>query len=347
MKVLNQNRKTGEISLYLESLDDLWHLKNIAIPGDLVWADTYRRKEEKSDKIRAERPEKKRMRLGIRVERVEFQEFQDKIRILGKIEEGPQDLGQHHTLLLGPGNRLAIIKEEWKKHELDRIMSAVEETRRPSIYFISLDDTEASVFVMNQYAVRELGSIFRTGTGKMYESKDNQQHYFKEIIQILKSSIENEPLVILGPGFAKERFVSYLKDEEPALSGRAATAASGQTGATGVYEIIKKGLGGKILEESRVVIETKLMEEVLERISKGKAVAYGPKQIEAAVASGAVELLLLTDDEVRTDRGEEIMRKTENLGGKVEILSTTHEAGKRLVSLGGYAALLRYDIEFM
>lgn len=345
MKVLRQNKRTGEIKLYLESLDDLWHLKNIVVPNDLVWADTQRRKEEKSDKIRAERTEKKHMRLGIRVEKVEFQEFQDKIRIHGKIEEGPQDIGQYHTLLLGFGDKISIFKEEWKKHELDRIMSAVQETSRPAIYFVSLDDTEASVFVITQFSVRELGNIVGSGTGKMYESKSVQNNYFEEIFQILESAIKNEPIVILGPGFAKEKFLSHLKERNPELAKRATTIASGQTGATGVYEVMKKGLGSKILEESRVVIEIKLLEEVLCRISKGEPIAYGPNQVAAAVNSGAAELLILTENEVRTTQGEELMKATESFGGKVEILSTRHDAGKQLESLGGYAAMLRYQME--
>lgn len=343
--MLHQDRSSGEIKIFIECMDDLWHLKNIVIIGDMVWADTYRRKEEKPDKIRAERTEKKRMRLGIRVEKVEFQEFQDKIRILGTIEEGPQDTGQHHTLLLGPGDKLSIIKELWKKHELDRIMTAVKEANRPSIFFVSLDDTDASVFVMSQYSVKELGSIARTGTGKMFDSKIDHSRYYDEILQILKSAIDSEPIVILGPGFAKERMMAHLREKEPELAERASVVSSGQTGATGVYEVIKKGLGSKVLESSRLVIETKLMEDVLSRISKGENVAYGPDQVEAATNSGAVLLLLLTDKKVRTKRGEDLMRTTEKLGGSVEILSTTHDSGKQLNSLGGYAALLRYNIE--
>ena len=39
------------------------------------------------------------------------------------------------------------------------------------------------------------------------------------------------------------------------------------------------------------------------------------------------------------------MRLTEENSGKVEIMSDTHDAGKQLDSLGGYAALLRYNID--
>jgi stalled ribosome rescue protein Dom34 len=34
MKVLGQNIKSGEKTLKIESIDDLWHLKNIIEEGD-------------------------------------------------------------------------------------------------------------------------------------------------------------------------------------------------------------------------------------------------------------------------------------------------------------------------
>jgi protein pelota len=345
MKLLHQDRRTGEIKLYLESLDDLWHLKNLVEPNDLVWGDTYRRGEEQSDKLRTERAEKRRMRLGVRVEKIEYQENQDKLRILGRIEAGPQDIGHHHALMLGAGDNISIFKEEWKRHELERIRSAIDQSLRPSIYFIVLDDTDANVFVMSQFSVKEIGSASRTGAGKMYETKTDKQSYFAEIVQILTATIQDEPIIVLGPGFAKEALITYMKEKHPELAARMTSAVSGQTGAAGVYEVIKKGLGGKVLDLSRISVETKLIEEVLTRIKLNQPVAYGPKQVSLAVNAGAVETLILTEKVARTRQGEGFMRMTEENSGKVEIMSDTHDAGKQLDSLGGYAALLRYNID--
>ncbi|MCK4731022.1 MAG: hypothetical protein KAT65_01065, partial [Methanophagales archaeon] len=63
------DRKTGEVSLIPESLDDLWHLKHIIEAGDLVYSLTYRRLEGVTDKIRPVKTEKKPLRLGIRTAR--------------------------------------------------------------------------------------------------------------------------------------------------------------------------------------------------------------------------------------------------------------------------------------
>ena len=106
MRILHQDARANEIKLLPETLDDLWHLYNLIDERDLVFAMTYRRGEEKSDKLRPDRSDKVRMRLGIRVQKVEFHETEDVLRVLGVIEQGPQDMGEHHTLMIGPGDAL-------------------------------------------------------------------------------------------------------------------------------------------------------------------------------------------------------------------------------------------------
>src|SRR5207247_8981980 len=98
MRVLHRDPKTGEIKMRVENPDDLWHLHNLLLPGDLVRASTTRREEVKSDKVRPERGEKVRVTLTIRVEGVEVEAFSDRLRITGGIVGAPQDLGRQHTV---------------------------------------------------------------------------------------------------------------------------------------------------------------------------------------------------------------------------------------------------------
>jgi protein pelota len=61
----------------------------------------------------------------------------------------------------------------------------------------------------------------------------------------------------------------------------------------------------------------------------------------------AIETLLVTDEFIRKNRRavEDLMNSVENIGGKVVIISTEHDAGKQLKALGGVGALLRFPIE--
>ncbi len=49
----------------------MWTLRNLIRAGDLVTASTYRTAETSTDKLRAEKAEKKRLTLGVRVQDVD------------------------------------------------------------------------------------------------------------------------------------------------------------------------------------------------------------------------------------------------------------------------------------
>jgi cell division protein pelota len=82
-------------------------------------------------------------------------------------------------------------------------------------------------------------------------------------------------------------------------------------------------------------------------------VAYGVSAVGEAAEFGAVETLMIVDDELRAARrGEQdweqdidsIIESVEQQGGEVVILSGEFDPGQRLRNLGGVAALLRYRL---
>lgn len=344
MRILHQDTRTNEIKVQVDSLDDLWHLFNLVERGDLVFAVTYRREEGKADKLRAERGEKKRMRLGIRVERVEFHEFEDRLRILGTIEEGPQDLGSHHTINVQEGEVLSIIKGEWMHSHLQRLRRAVEETRKPRMVLVALEYEEAVVAVLRQYGVQEVAHILSPSSGKMFDRAEGGDYYGEIADKVAQLAEEGTPLIVLGPGFAKETLLLKGRERYPELFGRAHLFHTGQAGMAGIHELMKRGLGAEVLEDSRVAMEVMLVEKVLEGIAKDGPVAYGPKEVEGAARMGAVETLLVLDEMVRSRGLDPLMKLVEETGGKVVVVSEHHDAGRELEALGGLAALLRFRV---
>ncbi len=346
MKILHQDKREGKIKVRIDNLDDLWHLKNVLNESDVVSAITFRREETQRDKIRSERGEKKKMRLDIEVEKVEFHEFTDRLRVLGVIIAGPQDHGSYHTLNLTDGDELTIIKE-WKDHELDRLKEAVERSEEPLITFVSLEEDEATIAIMRQYGVKEMATLSPNRGGKMYDSERmSREDFFEEIVKKLKTIIEpGEPLVLLGPGFAKEDFFEFCKRHYPDLVEHSEVVPAGEGGLTGVHEVLKKGEERGTLDGQRMSYETEEVEDLLREIKEDGAYSYGMEKVEKAVEIGSVEKLLILDDKVREKEGEELMEKTEELGGEVIVISSTHEGGEKLEALGGIGALLRYKIE--
>jgi protein pelota len=57
-----------------------------------------------------------------------------------------------------------------------------------------------------------------------------------------------------------------------------------------------------------------------------------------------VRMLLILDSKVRTKKADALIRSVEDSKGEFVIVSSLHEAGRRLESLGGVAALLRYKM---
>jgi len=347
MRIVFKDLKKGIIKLIPENMDDLWHLYHIIEKGDLVRALTFRTAEQKGDKIRSKKAEKKPMVLTIRVEDVEFHDFSDRLRIHGIIEEGPQDLGSHHTINLKVGDYkdVTIIKEKWKESHLSRIEEAVKRRGKNDILIVAMDDEEACIAVVRNSGIQVIAEIESGKSGKLYESKDVENEYFSRILNVIKALGEDVPILVVGPGFARDRFLSFGREKEPQLFRRAFSGSAGSAGINGVYEALKSGKVDRIVSDNRVITETKLVEKFIEELSRDGAVAYGKEEVMDAINRGAVSHLLILDTIARTEEGEKIISTARNMGSEFTIINSKIEAGKKLEGFGGIAALLRFKID--
>jgi protein pelota len=349
MRVVHRSRKDQLVKLRPETLDDLWHLYNLIEPGDEVTATTYRTADEVTDKIRAEKTPKQKMTLRLGVERVEFAEFSDRLRIMGTILEGPQDHGMHHTFNVeaeGFDDFTLHKPRGFKPHHWERIDEAVEAAKRPLVTILSMDDEEAVIAVLRQYGVQTVATIKGRTHGKQYEERDGGgRDYFGEVLAALRRTRkQGTPLIVVGPGFTREDFLAYAKDRDPDVVKDAVTEGTGQAGSVGVQEALKRGIVERIQRDQQVAVDTRMVEKVFAEIARDGAVAYGPQQVALAVEMGAVETLLVTDELLRNPEGEDLLTKARRADARWHVVAVAHEAGKKLASLGGRAALLRYKI---
>jgi protein pelota len=347
MRIIFKDLKQGEIKLVAENLDDIWHIYNIIEPGDLVRAVTYRTDEQKNDKIRSKKTEKKRMKLGIRVEKTNFHEFSDRLRIHGTIEEGPQDLGSYHTYNVDAEkmDSFSIIKENWYQYQIDRLEEAVKQRQQPFLLFVSLDDDTATIAILRHSGIQQIAVIDSHRSGKMYDSSYSEDQYFNEIITMIKNQKTPEtPLIIIGPGFTREHFLNYGKSHSSEIFSNARSHSTGNGGMNGIQETLKTGIVDQITKENRVVKETKFVEKVFQEIQKNGLVTYGFSQVFEAIEKGAVEYLLIIDTLIRTKDGEHVLQSARATRSNFIIINSLHEAGKKFDGLGGIAALLRFRI---
>lgn len=352
MRIIHQDTKRGIIQLLPETMDDLWHLSHIIEPGDLLSSKTTRRIQDTTgERLRSDRGIKKTFSMGIRVESIKFHKYTGKLRATGVIEKGPEDLvplGSHHTLDVKLKIPVKIQKERWSRWQIKRIKDAVQASKIPKALVVVIEDDTADLGILRQYGVEYYGPIIGGISGKRMVQKNRPQlikKFYDQIADTINSFEGVEGIVIAGPGFGKNDFYKYLDDGHSEISKKSILESTGAGGRAGIREVLQKGILEDMATEGRIAQEVRVMSEVLQEIGKSSnLVTYGKREVKTAAQAGAVEQLLVIDKLVREPGVEKVMNTTENLGGKVMVISSEHDGGKQLDALGGIAALLRYSI---
>ena len=350
MRLLRKEVGEGVLHLRIDTLDDLWTLRNLLSPGDRVTADTTRTAESTGDKVREAKMEKRGMRLGVRVDSVEWHDFDDHLRVLGPIETGPQDHGRFHTLVLrGDGMDVVIEKrgglQPWHLRQVEQAVAA---TDSPQLLLLAIDDSEAQFGLLKSYGLQLLGSLPAGGQGKRHEgaAKAKEQFYAEATrsLQMFRPD-PKVPFVVVGPGWWREEFLEHARAKAPAAVAGAVSEGTSQGGRTGLQEALRRGLLSRVSKEHRVASDTALVEEFLARVAKGDgSAAYGPADVERAVAAGAADSLLVSDRLVRSGSVDALLRQAESARCAIHVVSSSHDAGEQLDRMGGLAALLRFAL---
>jgi protein pelota len=350
--------KKGFVKVQPESLDDIWHLFNIISRGDGVYAKTTREVKIEGEGMRPAKGERISVSIGIIADDVSFDKSINRLRVKGVVVEAPEDLGikgAHHTINVIIGNPVTITKAKWLEHHIDRLKTASEQKVAP-ILVVALDDGDCCIALLQHYGFDVKLEMKSKLPGKLEAEKraEGMLSYFKSITESLDNLVKRTDgnIVIVGPGFVKEKFVGYLKEKTPDLTDKIIAVKSvSSAGVAGVHEALRSGILANVAKRIRAVEEAEKVEEVFARIGKGsKNVTYGVDDVEKAVSFGAVEMLLVADRFLREASGEEMIkleemiRQVEKMRGKVMIISTEQEAGEKILSLGGIAATLRFPI---
>jgi len=350
--------KKGFVKVKPESLDDLWHLFNLISSGDGVYARTTREVKIEGEGMRPAKGERIPVSIGIVVDDVSFDKSINRLRVKGVVVEAPEDVGikgTHHTINVIVGNPVTITKTKWLEHQISRLRTASEQKVAPML-IVALDDENCCIALLQHYGFDVKMEMKSKLPGKLEAEKraEGMLGYFKSITESLDGILKRTDgnIVIVGPGFVKEKFVGYLKGKAPALTEKIIAVKSvSSAGVAGVHEALRCGILANVAKQIRAVEEAGKVEEVFARIGRGsRDVTYGIDDVEKAITFGAVELLLVGDRFLRGESDEErikleeAMRKVEKMRGRVMIVSTEHEAGEKILSLGGVAALLRFPI---
>jgi protein pelota len=349
--------KKGVVKVVPESADDLWHLYNIIYKNDCVYAYSTREIRPDDKYGRPDRGERIRVFLGVKVAIVGWDKLLGRLRVHGTICQAPETvpMGVHHTVNIVLNAPVTIVKDKWGKAELDRVERARKSSEKPVI-IMSIDDEGYVIATTAQYGVEERVAERVRLPGKL-EAENRMQatnQYFRKAVDSLRQVLKSNPcpVVIVGLGFVKNDFARFARDEASDVAGSIVDVKGvNNSGLVGINEALRSGVLLKAMKRLRITEETEVVEEVLKRLGKGEStVAYGADEVKKAVEIGAVEKLLIADSVLREAsdedrlRLEDLMSDVERKRGVLMVVSSEHEGGHKLLSLGGLAAILRFPL---
>lgn len=351
MKIIFKNLKKKEIKLKAENLDDLWYLSNIIDKEDLIKGRTIRKIKLEKEAQRKAQIIKKPVTLTIEVEKIEFHKYSDSLRASGKIIQGTEDVpkGSYHTIDIKENTIITIIKPRWYSYQLKKLEEASKELKS-KILIVVFDREDASFALLKRSGYDLLLDLHGEVQKKQVKEK-KENIFYKQIVKQIKSYVKKydiKYIIIASPAFWKEYLLKEIPEE---LKNIITQASCSDTGKKGIEEVLKRSEVRTVLKQDQTIKEVNLVEDLLKEIAKNKLAVYGIKETKKAAEYGAIKILLVTDDLIHKLRQEDkfeglnnIMKTTDSKKGEVHIISTEHEAGKKLKGIGGIGAILRYQI---
>jgi len=355
---LSINQKHNEITVQIESLNDLWTLYNMISKDDEVSSLTQRRVVLKE----GTKGNRKLMRLKLKVENISFHEFSNRLRIKGKILEGPEDFvsfGTYHTFNIEIHNTVSITKEKWLNHDIKRLKESSKFESNFIMLIIAIETGLATLALVTNFRHERIATIKKNIPGKRYKQTYRNKaliDFFGDIERILNEKLENYDInliIICGPGNTKDHFIKSIKtlsDTTYMNKIKICHASSGTESA--IIETLKSKELFNIKKNAKVLQETHLVEKVISQFGEdADLVVIGLNEVLKASERGAIKLLLIADILIRgTDKEnkmkiEEIIINVENSGGSVNIMSTENIPGEQLVNLGSIVGILRYKFD--
>ncbi len=347
MLILKKAIRKGFLEVKIDSLDDLWYLSHIITEGDIVSGKSYRKiRIGDSDNAKVV---KKPFWLQIEVIRVEFSKHTDTLRVSGIIMQGPEDIahGSHHTFNLEEGTEFKLEKKEFLSYQLSKLDEATSE-KTSNILLVVLDREEAHIAILKKYGYEIITKL--TGNVQKKGMDSAFTNFYKEVYTALleyDSRYKLETIIVGSPAFFKDDFLK----EAGGLKDKIKLATISSVGKTSFNELLKRDEVQAVLKKDKISKEANLVESVMKEISLNAKAVYGFDETSDAANAGAVEELLVSDSLILKMRQEEkykkldkIMQIVDKSQGKVNIISSDHDAGKQLDGLGGIAGLLRYQL---
>jgi protein pelota len=347
VRLLHHDASTGRFRLRLETPSDLWRITRFVRPGEIVGASTTRRDPEAPEEVAGAERTRRRVFLAVRAEQVEFHGFSKHVRITGPIVEGPFDIGRHHTLDLGEGDEVSVLKPAPTAAERTILDEGLHGSDDPSVLIAAVDWGDSSFVRLRGRAILPVADVRRTIAGKQFErgqGEKDRKAYRDELVTVLRrEGAAANVVLIVGPGFLKEELARQLAEVDPDLHRKVRVYSTSESGRVGVDELLRSGKASEALRGSVAAEEAEVVERLVRSLAGGRRAAVGPAEVAEAVDAGAVETLLVSESMLVDPAMAPTLERARAARVRIFVVRDDGEAGHRLQALGRIAAILRYD----
>jgi protein pelota len=338
VKIIEDDRKDSKIVLMINTVDDLWYLKNILNRNDEIITSVFRRMEQNADLNRSKTTERKKITIRLKIEKVDFLPYTDNLKILGEIIEG-ENSGSHQSVMVGVDDELTIIKQ-MSSQEWELIQEAVENYYKNTVVFVSLDDESCIIALLKSYGIQAIADILSRKPGKDYESRGGENNYHGEVVAALKNVGNTASIIILGPGFEHTKLYGKIKNDPFFNNITVYDFPETDNGKRGIYEFMAEKKSEDILKGARLAGDEKLIERFLINLNKTGLSVYGYDELVKYSKMNMLEDILISESRFKDPKTRDLLSGLSGIN--IHVISDYTESGEIIKQFGGYCGILRY-----
>jgi protein pelota len=311
--------------------------------------------------------------LTIRVTKLDFDPQAAQLHVSGRVAEENKHvkLGSFHTLDLELQRNFTLEKAEgWDSVALETLKEAINQDAKAQLWAVIMKEGLANICLVTDHQTilrqRVEMALPRKRAGSTDHEKQLKKFFQTTLDSLLRQMdlTEPKPVLLASPAFTATQFQQFIKEQAASGANKqlsqllakvtVAQSATGHLHSLG--EVLSSPAVTSRLSDTKFARESVLVDRFFELMRSEDARAwYGPKECEIAVEQGAVGkgggVLLISNGLFRSQeihvrkRWVKLVDEVKEQGGEVRILSSMHESGKRLESLGGIAVIMTYPIE--
>ena len=193
MEIISADFKKGIAHLRITDPEDLWYLRQLIDPGDLITGKTTR-------KIKVGEAEtksiKKTYTLKIEAENTELSPAGQNLRINGRIKESPEELplNSYQSITLELASEFTLEKINWMEYQKQKLKEA---TEKKYSYLLCVFDREEALLALTKKFGYEVLAKTQGEVQKKAKIQEIKKDFYEEIIKAIGRGFNPEIALLL------------------------------------------------------------------------------------------------------------------------------------------------------